>query len=123
MMNIEKYNEKMFEVIKHIDEYGNEYWEARELMYLLEYSKWENFHKVIKRAMIACETSNNNAFEQSSSTSFQNVIESSIQTTQEQSQDNLTNQLNQTLQQPLLNYCTFCDSWHNTHFLRVVISF
>ena len=28
-------------------------------MPLLEYSKWENFHKVIKRAMIACETSNN----------------------------------------------------------------
>lgn len=29
-------------------------------MPLLEYSKWENFHKVIKRAKIACETSNNN---------------------------------------------------------------
>lgn len=59
MVDIEKYNEEMFEEIKHIDEYGNEYWEARELMYLLEYNKWENFHKVIKRAMIACETSNN----------------------------------------------------------------
>lgn len=57
---IEKYNEKTFEDIKHIDEFGNEYWEARELMPLLEYSKWENFHKVIKRAKIACETSNNN---------------------------------------------------------------
>lgn len=33
--------------------------EAKEIMPLLEYSKWENFHKVIKRAMIACETSNN----------------------------------------------------------------
>ena len=59
MNNIEEYTEKTFESIKHIDEYGNEYWEARELMPLLEYSKWENFHKVIKRAMIACETSNN----------------------------------------------------------------
>ncbi len=29
-------------------------------MSLLEYIKWENFHKVIKRSMIACETSNNN---------------------------------------------------------------
>lgn len=29
-------------------------------MPLLEYSKWENFHKVIKNAMTACETSNNN---------------------------------------------------------------
>ena len=56
---IEKYNEKTFENIKHFDEFGNEYWEARELMPLLEYSKWENFHKVIKRAMIACESSNN----------------------------------------------------------------
>jgi len=59
MNSIEEYTEKTFESIKHIDEYGNEYWEARELMPLLEYSKWENFHKVIKRAMIACETSNN----------------------------------------------------------------
>ncbi len=60
MKNIEKYTEKTFNDIKHIDEFENEYWEARELMPLLEYSKWENFHKVIKRAMIACETSNNN---------------------------------------------------------------
>ena len=60
MNSIEQYTEKTFENIKHIDEYGNEYWEARELMPLLEYSKWENFHKVIKRAMIACQTSNNN---------------------------------------------------------------
>ncbi len=57
---IEEYNEKTFENIKHFDEIGNEYWEARELMPLLEYSKWENFYKVIKRAMIACEISNNN---------------------------------------------------------------
>ncbi len=48
----------MFESIKHINEYGEEYWEARELMQVLEYSKWENFHKVIKQAMIACENSN-----------------------------------------------------------------
>lgn len=59
-MSIEEYNDKIFEKIKHIDEYGNEYWEARELMPLLEYSKWENFHKVIKRAMIACKASNIN---------------------------------------------------------------
>ncbi len=50
MNNIEKYEEKTFESIKHIDECGNEFWEARELMSLLEYRKWENFHKVIKNA-------------------------------------------------------------------------
>ena len=55
-----EYNDKILKKIKHIDEYSNEYWQVRELMPLLEYSRWENFHKVIKRAMIACETSNNN---------------------------------------------------------------
>lgn len=63
MTNIELYKEKMFEEIKHIDQLGNEYWEARELMPMLEYSKWENFHKVIKRAMIACETSSGNVLD------------------------------------------------------------
>ena len=37
MNNIENYNEKIFENIKHIDEEGNEYWYARELMVILEY--------------------------------------------------------------------------------------
>ena len=36
-----------FEEIKHIDENGVEFWYARELMIILEYSKWENFEKVI----------------------------------------------------------------------------
>lgn len=53
-------NNTTFEDIKHIDENGYEYWLARELMIALEYSKWENFHKVIKNAMVACENSNNN---------------------------------------------------------------
>ena len=63
MSSIEEYTEKTFESIKHIDEFENEFWEARELMPLLEYSKWENFHKVIVRAMIACETSNNSVLD------------------------------------------------------------
>ena len=57
-MEIEKYNEKMFEKIKHIDEYGNEYWEARELQRMLEYKEWRNFRKVIDKAIIACVNSN-----------------------------------------------------------------
>ena len=40
MNEIKEYTEKVFEDIKHIDELGNEYWLARELMPLLEYSKW-----------------------------------------------------------------------------------
>lgn len=53
MDNLEKINETLFENIKHIDEYGNEYWFARELMHALEYDKWNNFHSVIKHAQKA----------------------------------------------------------------------
>ena len=63
MTNIENYREKIFDEIKHVDENGVEYWEARELMPLLEYSKWQNFHKVICQAMIACKASNNEILE------------------------------------------------------------
>ena len=48
---------KRFEDIKHIREDGSEYWSARELAIALDYTKWENFSKVIGRAMIACENS------------------------------------------------------------------
>ena len=58
---IEK-TENLFEDIKHINEEGGEYWSARELQKVLQYSKWENFHKVIKQAMISCENSNNMIF-------------------------------------------------------------
>ncbi len=59
MKEIEGYTEKLFEDIKHIDEDGNEYWEARELMPLLEYKKWENFNSVINKAITAYKNSNN----------------------------------------------------------------
>lgn len=55
---IEKKEDITFGDIKHIDSNRNEYWFARELMLALEYTKWENFHKVIKNAMISCENSN-----------------------------------------------------------------
>lgn len=48
---------KCFEDIKHIRDDGSEFWYARELAVALDYTKWENFQKVIKRAMIACENS------------------------------------------------------------------
>ena len=48
---------KCFEDIKRTRPDGSEYWCARELAPVLDYNKWENFHKVIKRAMIACENS------------------------------------------------------------------
>ena len=56
-------NYDMFESIKHIDELGNEYWLARELMEVLGYNKWENFHNVIKSSKVACENSGINFLE------------------------------------------------------------
>ena len=55
---------KRFEDIKHIREDGSEYWSARELAPVLEYTKWENFHKVVKRAMIACENAGHSILDQ-----------------------------------------------------------
>ena len=59
MNQIKKYNEITFESIKHIDEYGNEYWLARELMQVLEYKRWDKFFNVIDNAKTACEKSDN----------------------------------------------------------------
>ena len=49
-----------FEDIKHIDEDGNEYFEARELQRVLEYKEWRKFEGVIEKAKIACKNSNTN---------------------------------------------------------------
>ena len=35
-----KYTNDTFENIKHVDEYGNEFWFARELQKVLEYKDW-----------------------------------------------------------------------------------
>lgn len=58
IQKLENYEEKTFEDIKHIDENGNEYWEARELQKILEYTEWRNFELVINKAKIACINSN-----------------------------------------------------------------
>ena len=58
MNQIKEYTEKVFENIKHIDENGNEYWLARELIITLGYKEWRKFNNVIKKAMEACIRSN-----------------------------------------------------------------
>lgn len=50
---------RFFESIKHVNEYGNEFWYARELQKALEYTEWRNFSKVIDKAITACENSDN----------------------------------------------------------------
>ena len=61
---IKKQNDNQtFEDIKHIDEFGTEFWYARELQKVLDYSDWRKFEGVIKKAEKACENSNINASE------------------------------------------------------------
>lgn len=57
MTDIIEYNEKTFEDIKHINENEQEYWLARELQPVLEYSQWRNFAEAIERAKLACKNS------------------------------------------------------------------
>ena len=55
--NLLEITQQDFESIKHIDENGVEFWYARELMKVLNYSKWGNFIKVIDKAIKACKNS------------------------------------------------------------------
>lgn len=60
MNEIKEYTEKLFEDIKHIDEFGNEYWLARELQDILGYNQWRSINDLIERAKDACQESRYN---------------------------------------------------------------
>ena len=53
------YAESLFESIRHVNKYGQEFWYARDLQIALEYTEWRNFCKVIEKAKEACRGSNN----------------------------------------------------------------
>lgn len=55
-MNVPANRNRTFEELRRVDESGNEYWSARELFPVLEYSRWEKFRQLIEKAKIACET-------------------------------------------------------------------
>lgn len=52
-----EYSEKTFDDIRHVNEYGQEYWLARELQPVLEYSQWRYLKEAVSRAKIACKNS------------------------------------------------------------------
>ena len=54
---INQQHQATFESIKQIDEYGNEYWYARELAPVLDYQQWRNFLPVLTKAQAACNNS------------------------------------------------------------------
>ena len=53
----ERYTNNIFENIKHIDDYENEYWYARELQKVLEYKDRRNFQKAIEKAVLSANNS------------------------------------------------------------------
>ena len=53
------YTESLFESIRHVNKYGQEFRYARDLQIALEYTEWRNFCKVIEKAKEACRGSNN----------------------------------------------------------------
>ncbi|MFA5947830.1 MAG: DNA damage-inducible protein D [Candidatus Gracilibacteria bacterium] len=50
-------SKNIFEQIKKINEYGQEYWDSRKLAQILEYSDYRNFENAIERAKTACQKS------------------------------------------------------------------
>lgn len=57
MSELITYSEETFESIKHYTEDGEEFWFARELQFVLEYSQWRRFSEAIERAKLACKNS------------------------------------------------------------------
>ena len=57
MPNLMRYSEETFESIKHYTSDGVEFWYARELQTVLEYTDWRNFQNAIFKAMEACKNS------------------------------------------------------------------
>jgi DNA-damage-inducible protein D len=51
---------KAFEKAKKINDYGEEFWSARDLQVILEYTQFRNLESAIQKAMQACENSGQN---------------------------------------------------------------
>ena len=57
--NLVSMGSKSFEDLKEVNEYGAEYWSAREIQPLLGYTQWRRFEDAIKRAITSCKQSGN----------------------------------------------------------------
>lgn len=70
MSNLERKHNSIFEEIKRVDEYGIEYWSAREMAKVLEYSEYRHFLPVIEKAKEACRNSAQNTADH-----FEDILE------------------------------------------------
>jgi len=57
MKEIEKKHHQTFESIRQENDEGFEFWCARELQPILDYSSWDKFKQVINKAIMACKKS------------------------------------------------------------------
>ncbi|MBI5416551.1 DNA damage-inducible protein D [Candidatus Poribacteria bacterium] len=57
--NLVSIGNKSFEDLKKVNEYGAEYWSAREVQPLLGYTQWRRFEDAVKRAITSCKQSGN----------------------------------------------------------------
>lgn len=57
--NLVPMGSKSFEDLKKTNEYGAEYWSAREIQPLLGYTQWRRFEDAVKRAITSCKQSGN----------------------------------------------------------------
>jgi len=63
MKEIKGNSDLSFESIKQFTDEGIEFWYARDLQLVLDYSKWSTFTNVINKAKEACENSNVNVLD------------------------------------------------------------
>lgn len=63
MNNLDDYKKTIFERLKKLNEFGSEYWLARDLAEALDYSQWRNFVNVIDKAKEACKNTGNNVLD------------------------------------------------------------
>ncbi len=61
---------KIFEQSRKIDENGNEFWTARELAKILEYSEYRHFLPVVAKAQESCQNSKQKALDH-----FEDILE------------------------------------------------